>query len=368
VKNGLFVTREDLYAKDAHSNGVIKKIFNQISTLNIEGQLFCKPFILPKTICNPIFLFFSYLLFDIYRKISFDICYFDFIYIRRLFPINYSFIKLLKLIKKKNVKCKIIYEIPTYPYDQEHKTISSKVVLFIDKIFRVKLKKYIDRIVTVSNDDIIFGIPTIKIRNGIRCGDIQIRTPEISDENLHLILVAQFSTWHGYDRIIRGLNDFYKEKEIAKKVYAHFVGNGPEMDHYNILVKQYNLSGYVIFYGPLFGEKLTEVFKKTDIAVCSLGCHRKGIYLTSELKSREYLARGMPMVSSTKIDILPLDFKFCLYVPEDDSPVNIQLIIDYYQNLIKEQTVYEMVREIRTFAEENCDISKTMQPVIEYIL
>ena len=74
------------------------------------------------------------------------------------------------------------------------------------------------------------------------------------------------------------------------------------------------------------------------------------------------------MVSSTKIDILPLDFKFCLYVPEDDSPVNIQLIIDYYQNLIKEQTVYEMVREIRTFAEENCDISKTMQPVIEYIL
>jgi glycosyltransferase involved in cell wall biosynthesis len=368
MKNGLFITGQDLYTEDAQKNGVIKKIFNQIFALNIEEQLSCKPLILPRPVYNPVFLFFLYLLFDIYKNISSKLDFFDYVYIRRIFPVNYSFIKLLKMIRRKNERCKIVYEIPTYPYDREHKKLLSIVALFIDKIFRVKLKKYIDKIVTVSDDDVIFGVPTIKIKNGICCNDIQIRTPQISDQNLHLIVVAQFAFWHGYDRLIHGLNDFYKKNGVAKKVYVHFVGNGPEMDRYNILVKQYNLSEYVIFYGLLSGEKLTEVFNKADIAVCSLGSHRKGIYFSSELKSREYLVRGMPIVSSTKIDILPPDFKYCLYVPEDDSPVNIQHIIEYHQNLIKEQTVYEMIHEIRAFAENNCDISKTMRPVIEYFL
>jgi len=368
VKNGFFITSENLYVKDAMANGVIKKILNQIAALNIEGQLSCSPFILSIPDRNPVFLLFSYIFLDIYKKINIELKLCDFIYIRRISPVNYSFIKLLKTIKKKNEKCKIVYEIPTYPYDHEHKSVRSRTNLLIDKIFRGKLKRYIDKIITISDDDIIFEAPTIKIKNGIRCNDIQIRMPETSDQNLHLIVVAQFTFWHGYDRLIQGLNDFYGKNEMSKKVYLHFVGDGPEMDHYNRLVEQYNLSEYVIFHGPLFGEKLTEAFNKADIAVCSLGCHRKGIYFSSELKSREYLARGMPMVSSTKIDILPPDFNYCLYIPEDDSPVNIQHIIEYYQNLIKGKTVYEMIREIRAFAEDNCDMSKTMQPVIEYLL
>ena len=368
MKNILFISDVNIYSKDALVNGIVKKILNQIYFFNVEGQLSSKFVYLPKPESNRILRFIIHLFFDIYKKISIDPCLFDYIYIRRIIPVDFSLIILLKKIRKMNEKCKIVYEIPTYPYDQEHNTLSLVAVLFIDKIFRGKLKKYIDRIVTISDDDIIFGIPTIKIKNGIHCNDIQIRTPKISDQNLHLIVVAQFTFYHGYDRLIKGLNDFYKKNEIAKKVYVHFVGNGPEMDQYNKLVKQYNLSEYVIFYGLLSGEKLTEVFNKADIAVCSLGCHRIGISLGSFLKSREYLARGMPMVCSTKIDVLPQDFKYCFYVPEDDSHVNIQHIIDYYQNLIKEQTVYEMVREIRTFAEENCDISKTMRPVIEYLL
>jgi hypothetical protein len=57
-----------------------------------------------------------------------------------------------------------------------------------------------------------------------------------------------------------------------------------------------------------FGEKLAEIFNQSDITVCSIGNHRKGFYLTSELKSREYLAHGMSMISSANIDILPDDF------------------------------------------------------------
>lgn len=72
------------------------------------------------------------------------------------------------------------------------------------------------------------------------------------------------------------------------------------------------------------------------------------------------------MVSSTKIDILPDDFKYCLYVPEDESPVDMYHVIEFYQNLQKYQTSQGIIHEIRRFAENNCDMSKTMQPVINY--
>jgi hypothetical protein len=367
VKNGLFITTVDLNAKDVLTNGIAKKVIYQISALNIEGQLSCKPLILPIPNCNPFLLFFSYFLIDIYKKITIEPSFYDFIYIRRISPVNYSLIKLLKTIKEKNKECKIVYEVPTYPYDKEHITIKAKINLFIDIIFRVRLRKYVDRITTVSDDDIIFGIPTIKIYNGICCSDIQVRTSGTISQNINIICVAQFMFWHGYERLINGIYQYYKQ-ETSYNVYVHFIGEGPELNSYKNLTQQYCLSGYITFYGSLYGEKLTNIFNLADIAVCSLGAHRIGITLGSFLKSREYLARGLPIISSTIIDILPNDFKYCLYVPEDESPININYVIDYYLNLIKIQSLQEIIDNIRTFAEENCDISKTMRLVTEYFL
>jgi glycosyltransferase involved in cell wall biosynthesis len=366
VKNGLFITDINLYVNDALTNGIIKKINHQISALNIEGQLSCKSLVLPKPNSNPFFMVMLFLFFDIYKTIFIEILFQDFIYIRRISPTNYSLIKLLKKIKERNNNCKILYEIPTYPYDKEHRTIRTKVNLIIDKIFRKKLKKYVDKIITYSNDDKIYGISTIKIKNGIRCCDIPVRSSKKLSENINLIAVAQFALWHGYDRLIKGLNNYYMQSS-SFNVYLHFIGDGKELNSYKKLVKQYNLSEFVLFHGLLFGDKLTEIFNNSDIAVCSLGVHRIGITLGSFLKSREYLARGIPMISSIKIDILPDDFEYCLYVPEDDSSVNICNIISYYKGLLKNQTLQEITCKIRTFAENNCDISKTMRPIIEYL-
>jgi len=365
VKNGLFITEINLNEKNTPSGGVIKKILGQIDTLNIEGQLSCKSLILPRPKYNRVFLFFVLLFFDVYKGMVNDSGLYDFIYIRRIFPLNYGFLKLLKTIKRKNAKCKILYEIPTYPYDKEYRSFTLKVNLFIDRLFRVKLRNYIDKIVTFTNDEVIFGIPTIKIQNGIQCADIQVRTPGIAAQNISIIAAAAFSFWHGYDRLIEGLNSYYKT-EADKKVYLHFVGDGPSLNLHKKKVQEYNLSEYVFFYGFLSGEKLTEIFNRVDLGACSLGGHRKGYHLSSELKSREYLARGLPMISSVKIDILPPDFEYCLYVPGDDSPIDIKSVIQFYENITGLKSIPELTHEIRQFAEANCDMSKTMRPVIDY--
>jgi glycosyltransferase involved in cell wall biosynthesis len=273
---------------------------------------------------------------------------------------------LIKKIKQYG-KGKIIIEIPTYPYYKEFKSGLPQITLLIDKILSKGLKKHVDRITTYSKHETIFNIPTIQILNGVECSLIPIKTITIRDDKeLNLIAVANFYKWHGYERLIEGLHNHYKQ-ELSQKVRLHFVGDGPEFNLYKNLIMQYNLSQYVTFHGILSGEKLTEVFDKVDIAINSLGSHRIGIHLSSALKSREYLARGMPMVSSTKIDILPEGFKYCLYVPEDESPIDIQTMVEFYQSLLAVKSISEVSYEIRRFAENNCDMSITMKPVIDYL-
>jgi len=367
MKNGIYITTENIFDLNNNSNGVKKKINDQIITLNITEELTCKSYVLPVHNSNSFIKLFSYLFFDTYKKLNLDFSIYDFIYIRRISPVNRSFINLLKNIKKKNIKCKILYELPTYPYDTEHITLRSKINLFIDKLFRNKLKYYIDRIITLSVDNMIFGIPTIRYKNGILSSNIKVRNPKESDKNIHFVIVAQFMIWHGYDRLIEGLKNYYDQKNTIK-VCLHFVGDGNELYNYINLTEKLKLSEYVVFHGLLFDDKLTEMFDNSDIAVCSLGNHKMGIYLSSELKSREYLARGIPMVSSTKIDVLPDGFKYCFYVPEDDSPVDIKAIVEYFEKLKKEKNIIEVIKEIRSFAEKYCDVSITMKPIIDFLL
>ena len=353
-------SKEEL-SKD--SVGVLKKIFSQYEVLrkNVceDFDIFC---INVQTSKNKFHSFFSHLFLKHCLDLSQikDIA-FDFVYIRRFFIINRSTLFMLRMIKKINPSCKILLEIPTYPYDKEYTGFVNKVALLIDKIYREKIYRYIDRIVTLTNDKEIFGCKTLKITNGVDCSSIPICKKENFEKNhINLIAVAQFSFWHGYERVIDGLSKYKKND-----VFLHLVGNGDELEKYKSLVKKYGLENKVIFYGPLSGDELTAVFDIADVAISSLGCHRIGIFEGSFLKSREYLCRGLPMVTSTKIDIISDDFKYCFRVPEDDSPINIEEIVTYVKDLYKDGRSF-VAKEVRTFAEENCSMEKAIDSVIRF--
>jgi len=375
MKKGLYIVfgSNDFDEKLQPTTGVGKKIVNQVSSLNIENVMSCKLVVFPSLgRKNYLYKLISYLFLDPFDDINIDYKQYDFIYIRRFNPTSNSLIKTLKRIKENNPNCKIIYETPTYPYDMEHyNNIKQYVLLLIDKIFRKKLSTYVDRVVTLSDDDKIFNIPTIKIINGINCKDISIASTKTKNEDniINLIAVGFFSFWHGYERLIAGLNEYYKYYKTKKYIInLHFVGDGPELIKYRKLVKDYNLENYVFFHGILKGKDLDNIYNICDIGVCSLACHRKNIFLSSELKSREYLAKGLPIISSTKIDVLPENFKYCYYVPEDDSPIDIDKIVKYYEDIYENESLEEIRKNIREFAEKNIDISVTMKPVIEFIL
>lgn len=373
MKKGLFLCSENYSFNDQNilSIGIAKKIITQVKAFNDSG-VDCQLINLHYAIHNKIMFFFQILFCkNLYiNKISdIDFKFIDFVYIRRFFPLSRSFIFLLRYIKQHNHNCKIIYEIPTYPYDPEHKGIKGLVILWFDKIFRTKLHLYLDYIATYSIDDTIFKVPTIKIMNGIDCATIPvISAVNYSVSSIRLIAVAQFGLWHGYDRLICGLHEYY-EKKPSQKVYLDLIGDGDKsvVQEYQAKIVRYKLQKYITYHGQLSGDALTNVFNQADIAVCSLANHRSLIFLSSELKSREYIARGLPIISSTKIDILPADFMYVKYVSEDDAAIDVNQIIEFYARLVKKESRHSQIAYLRRFAEQNCDMKVVLIPILTKI-
>lgn len=102
----------------------------------------------------------------------------DFIYLRRPFVMTGYMRHVLKKVRKSNPNIKIILELPTYPYDQEIAHYKcSRPFLLRDRYNRNRLKGLVDRVATLTEDEKIFGIQTIKIINGINVNAVRPREP-----------------------------------------------------------------------------------------------------------------------------------------------------------------------------------------------
>jgi dTDP-4-dehydrorhamnose 3,5-epimerase len=192
-------------------------------------------------------------------------------------------------------------EILTYPYDAEYKNAKTivKIAKQIEVFYRQSFKKYVDKMVTFSKAEEIFGVKTIKINNGIVMDSIPLKTSTNNKNEINLIAVASMQFWHGYDRLIDGLKNYYSKKQSIK-VFLQFVGdsNNTESLKYKHLIDLYKLNPYITFHGFKNGSNLDELFNLSDLAIGCLGVHRKNIKYIKSLKNSEYCARGIPFVYS----------------------------------------------------------------------
>ena len=257
----------------------------------------------------------------------------EFVYIRSNHNANPFTIRMLKRMKKAGMK--VVMEIPTYPYDQEYFNKSMRRQLIQDKIFRNQFAKLLDAIVTFSEEDFIFGQQTIKISNGIDFNTIRLKKECHHPTNeIHFIGVAEIHRWHGFDRLIHGLANYYSSPRDIK-VFFHMVGyffSPVEREEITRIIQDHHLEPYIIIYGKKHGEELDEIFDKCDFGIGSLGRHRVGIDNIKTLKNREYAVRGIPFVYSetdSDFDKQP----YVLKVPADESAISIEDIISFYKHL-----------------------------------
>lgn len=303
--------------------------------------------------------FFRYNSFLTFLSKIIDLYEIDVLYFRYPQPTN----KLFNLAKKKDL-IKII-EFPTYPYVEKYKkTLPTLEYYLFWKNGVKKIEDFADVIAGITGDNQLKGDKKlVLINNGIRLEDIKIKNQN-KKNSLNLLSIAYVDFRHGYDRIIKGLHEYYK-KNPKKPAYYHCVGEGPVLENLKNLAKELKLEKYVIFHGTKVGEELDKIVDDSDVAFGSLGFHR--IYLKggSPLKAREYCAKGIPFVIAYDDWDFPESFPYVFRIPQDDSPVDIDKVINWYENLSKKHPDYSL--EMRKYAEENLSWDAKMKPVIEKI-
>lgn len=298
----------------------------------------------------------------------------DFIYVRR-FVADCEYVDFFRRIKEKYPECKIIVEIYTYPYDKDEYNRSfrhriKQLPFYIkDKHYRYKLKDYIDRFVTYSKDEEIFGVRTIQTTNGVSVSSILPKKAEPADCSvISLISVARMQTHHGYERLIKGMGEYYKNSGKRNVVY-NVVGDGEETENYRKLVKKYGLCDRVIFHGKKSGAELDNLYNKADIAIASLGLYKYDIDVISTLKTCEYMAKGLPVVTGCRISLIGNETPpYIREYPNNNTPLDIEGLVSFYDSIYSKENRADIIKTIREYALENMDMCVVMKPIIDYIL
>ena len=263
----------------------------------------------------------------------------EMVYARSFMNASPSLISLFSKLRKTGIRS--VMEVPTYPYDAEFEgfPLTQRLGLMVDQLFRGRLARELEAIVTFSEEQVIFGQGTIRISNGVDFSAIPLHQPPVLTpcSPVHLIGVAEVHYWHGYDRLIAGLGEYYLHGgDTCRPVYFHIVGGVGESEMmpsrhtqgFAPLIARYHLEDKVIFHGQLFGDSLTEVFNTCSFAIGSLARHRSGITQIKTLKNREYATRGLPFIYSEQ----DADFDhqpYILKASPDERPVDIQAILTF---------------------------------------
>lgn len=256
-----------------------------------------------------------------------------FVYIRSNHNANPFTINMVKKMKKAGMK--VVMEIPTYPYDTEYISQGMGKQIFQDRIFRERLAKQLDAIVTFSNFNEIFGKKTIRISNGIDFDSIKIKKSSTADSTvINLIGVAEIHPWHGFDRLIKGLAAYYSKPNdtiVKFHLVGYFFFHNDEI-MFKQMIAENHLEQYIILHGKKHGDELDKIFDACDFGIGSLGRHRVGIDKIKTLKNREYAARGIPFIYSETDEDFD-DKNYVLKAPADETPIDINRIIAFYKHL-----------------------------------
>jgi len=201
------------------------------------------------------------------------------------------------------------------------------------------------------------NVSKLKMRNGLRQQD---------SGKVVLLGLGALAAWHGYDRVILGMANYYAEKSsLQPEVSLILVGDGDICDEWRDLVTQLELNSHVHFVGRKVGTELDLIFEDAHIALSSLALFRLGLEMSSTLKSREYTARGIPFVTTGQDIDFDDSVAFRLNLPNDDSPIDIGYLIDWYSSLDPDKCSPQAMRQ---YAFERLDFGEKVKKLISPVV
>ena len=263
----------------------------------------------------------------------------DIVYYRWLFFDKLS----LELYKKsKTIGAYNILEFHSYP--NYSISMAMKIPLFFNSIYQRKCLDYIDRIVVIGNIKKINGRDTICIKNGT---DSNLKTHSRIYKNseerrtIRLLVVGYESRAHGYDRIIKGISNYYKNsRDFNYKIELFIVGT--VLEKTKKLIESEHMHDYIMNLGIITGEDLDKIYDLCDIGVGALGSHRYNLNGLSSLKISEYVSRKIPFIYEENDDN---KFPYALQVPYNEDPVDINMVINFFEKQNENKNLIEQIEK-----------------------
>jgi len=263
--------------------------------------------------------------------------------------------------------CRIVTEHQTKELD-EFKLNNDALAYWSERLCGKLLRKQSDAIIGVTDEITQYEItragdlkkPHLTIGNGFAVQSVPLRQAPHYNSDFHLLCVANVSRWHGLDRLIRGISTH----NGMPKVILHIAGDGTELSYLQKLAGDLGISDRVVFHGFTTGKALDDLFDQCHVAVGSLGIHRIGLKEASILKAREYCARGIPFIYGIADPDFPADFPYILHLPADESPINIDQVLAFAQEVCADP---DHPQKMRRYAEEHLDWSVKMKKLKDFL-
>mgnify|MGYP006282377165 CR=1 FL=1 len=196
-------------------------------------------------------------------------------------------------------------------------------------------------------------MPVAAICNGIHVNRLPLKQEvPISGKQIELVMVASFFPHHGLDRLLKGLIQY----KGSHRVRLHLAGDTTMFGDYSNWKR--SLGDRVVDHGRLEGSELDRLFDRVHFAIGSLGIHRiNGLRQATPLKTREYIARGIPFAIGYEDADLPRNNEIeDLYMecPQTENPIDIDHLVSGILGIYKEK---EIQGRLRWFAETKLDWS-----------
>ncbi len=233
-----------------------------------------------------------------------------------------------------------------------------------DKVFR-----NIDAVIGVTEEITRYelacaklDIPSHTMTNGIDVGSYPLKNATATErDSLRLLYVGSHTAhWQGLDRVLEGIAAYHGKVRIELHVAGSMNASTRQ------LIEKLGIEHHIHAHGYIEGTALNRLFDDCDIAVGTLGMHRKNLTFGSTLKVREYMARGIPFILSyTDEDLCP-DLPFVLRAPADDSPIDMGRIHQFTTQLYRTHGV-TLSADMHTYALEHMDYKIKIIKLLDFI-
>ena len=153
-----------------------------------------------------------------------------------------------------------------------------------------------------------FKKPQTVIANGIDLEAIPVTPPPENERPRLVFMGADGLPWHGVDKILW----------LARQrpTWRFDIIGGHEQD---------DPPPNVVFHGVLGRDAYGRILTQADAAIGSLAAHRKGMDEACPLKTREYLAFGLPVIAAYRDTDFPEGAPFLLQLPNTETNVRTSL-------------------------------------------